>query len=569
MRRLLPALLLLLAVVAVPGASAEQPVLDRPQRGPEAVQALGEQLAAVARENDTTPAELRERFLNDPSLWVDEQGRLFYVDPAPDRVEEAEVVASAATAPQTREAVLALHSRPGAKRTVMLDVDGVGGPWGGSIGSAWSRSYTGGDGVAEPYDRDGDPAVMGTGEIAEIYSIWQRVAEDFAPFDVNVTTQEPGLAAIERSGSGDDVYGTRVAITSSSTGCGCGGVAYVGVFDLTSNHSAYQPAFVYNEGAKAAAEAASHEAGHNLGLSHDGTASVGYYEGHGDWAPIMGVGYYEPISQWSKGEYSGANNGEDDFIVAEANGAPLRTDDHGVGASATPAGSDGASGTIERASDVDELSLTLTSDATVTFDVAPASVSPNLDLRATLIRDGVSLVVADPLSAATSTDLAAGLGASITADLTAGTYTLSIEGVGARDPATTGYSDYGSLGAWTLSISGGTWTEVVTPPQPPAEPKAEVPTDVTASVAGSLVTVSWTQAGPVTGYEVQREKYAKGRWGSTELLTPTGTATSYTHSSGPGTFRYRVQALNQTAASGWSAWSNSVVVEGSGKPNRK
>jgi hypothetical protein len=22
--------------------------------------------------------------------------------------------------------------------------------------------------------------------------------------------------------------------------------------------------------------------------------------GHGDWAPIMGVGYYRPISQWSK-----------------------------------------------------------------------------------------------------------------------------------------------------------------------------------------------------------------------------------------------------------------------------
>ncbi len=25
-----------------------------------------------------------------------------------------------------------------------------------------------------------------------------------------------------------------------------------------------------------------------MGLSHDGTSTVGYYEGHGDWAPIMG-----------------------------------------------------------------------------------------------------------------------------------------------------------------------------------------------------------------------------------------------------------------------------------------
>ena len=46
-------------------------------------------------------------------------------------------------------------------------------------------------------------------------------------------------------------------------------------------------------------EAASHEAGHNLGLSHDGTRKTGYYAGHGDWAPIMGVGYYREVSQWS------------------------------------------------------------------------------------------------------------------------------------------------------------------------------------------------------------------------------------------------------------------------------
>ena len=112
------------------------------------------------------------------------------------------------------------------------------------------------------------------------------------------------------------------------------------MYDNTSQHSYYQPALVFTKGvgtgAKNIAEAASHEAGHNVGLSHDGTASVGYYAGHGAWAPIMGVGYSKAISQWSKGEYSGANNKEDDFAVIGQNGLALRADDHGNGTDATP-----------------------------------------------------------------------------------------------------------------------------------------------------------------------------------------------------------------------------------------
>ena len=92
--------------------------------------------------------------------------------------------------------------------------------------------------------------------------------------------------------------------------CSCGGVAYVGIFDNVGD--TYKPALVFfdmlgsgNE--KYVAEAISHEAGHNMGLNHDGAAGTGYYQGHGSgatgWAPIMGVGYYQPLVQWSKGEY--------------------------------------------------------------------------------------------------------------------------------------------------------------------------------------------------------------------------------------------------------------------------
>ena len=54
------------------------------------------------------------------------------------------------------------------------------------------------------------------------------------------------------------------------------------------------------------------EVGHNLNLNHDGqlvpgSTTIEYYNGSGSgetgWAPIMGVGYYRDLTQWSRGEY--------------------------------------------------------------------------------------------------------------------------------------------------------------------------------------------------------------------------------------------------------------------------
>ncbi len=44
----------------------------------------------------------------------------------------------------------------------------------------------------------------------QIQYIWQRVAEDFAPFDVDVTTQVPPPEALTRTSSTDTVFGTTV-----------------------------------------------------------------------------------------------------------------------------------------------------------------------------------------------------------------------------------------------------------------------------------------------------------------------------------------------------------------------
>ena len=131
---------------------------------------------------------------------------------------------------------------------------------------------------------------------------------------------------------------------ASQIQCGCGGHAYLDVFDSTYSHDYYQPAWVFpqalSNNSKYIADAASHEAGHNFGLSHDGTRTAPYFGGSGGWGPIMGSPYGQPITQWSNGSYAGANNTEDDLALIAGNGAPL------VGRRRHPA--DGAAGTWVR-----------------------------------------------------------------------------------------------------------------------------------------------------------------------------------------------------------------------------
>jgi hypothetical protein len=303
-------------------------------QGDRAISLLGGRLSEVAAWYGKSPEEFSHLLRGDRSLMLDRQGRMF--------VEDHLLVPLGAPATPALQSVndgtllpvdqtFLLHSRPTAQRTIYLNFKGAT-----LSGTAWNSAAP--SITALPFDLDGVPGTFTTAELQRIQAIWQRVAEDFAPFDVNVTTEPPAADKLTRSSGTDQVFGTTVLITKSPacTACSCGGVAYVGVFDDTGDY--YKPALVfYNQlGAgneKYVAEAISHEAGHNMGLNHDGTASVGYYQGHGSgatgWAPIMGVGYYQPLVQWSKGQYSGANNVQDDYTVMAANGLPVRTDDHG------------------------------------------------------------------------------------------------------------------------------------------------------------------------------------------------------------------------------------------------
>ena len=140
------------------------------------------------------------------------------------------------------------------------------------------------------------PARSRTPEKDIVQDVWQRVSEDYAPFEVDVTTEDPGTAALTRTGSTDQVYGMRALVTAENwCGSGCLGIAYADVFDLVGG-AAYQPAWAFSDEVDndpiQIAESISHEVGHTLALLHDGEiGGSDYFLGHGMWSPIMGAGY--------------------------------------------------------------------------------------------------------------------------------------------------------------------------------------------------------------------------------------------------------------------------------------
>jgi PKD repeat protein len=333
------------------------------------------------------------------------------------------------------------------------------------------------------------------------------VAEDYAPFDVDVTTETPIADKLTRVSATDQVFGTTVVITSRSGvySGSCGGVAYIGVFDDTGDY--YKPALVFYDalGAgneKYVAEAISHEAGHNMGLLHDGYSGGSYYSGQGSgvtgWAPIMGVGYYQPLVQWSKGEYATADNVQDDYAVMATNGLPVRADDHGdtvatatllTGTSSGGLTTLAAEGVIERPGDVDVFGF-VSGAGTASFTVSPAARSANLDVLIEL-RNASNAVLAsanppDALSASLSFTLPA-----------SGTYYLTVQGAGFGDPLTNGYSNYGSLGQYAVNGS------VPTPAsQPPVAAMSVSPASGTVPFTASFSSAgSYDPDGSIVGYE--------------------------------------------------------------------
>lgn len=478
------------SVVAIVGATVvapNAPAESSPRDSRSKVFERYESLADYAESDGQTPRAWMPKTgiskkgwsaaIEDESVRIDSQGRALYIDPlhvehAPD-VARPESATPAADVPLT-DAFL-LNSLPGSNRTIYLDFTGhslVGTYWqdGGTLANE-SINYTNEQMQMPAYDVDGNTATFSNLERRNIIDAWSAIAEDYAPFNVNVTTADPGEAALLRSSGTDTIYGMRALITNNTNAiaaeCGCGGVAYVGVFGNagTFGNTYMGPSLNFAQNwfsGKTISDVVSHEVGHNVGLSHDGTDSQGYYGGRDGWAPIMGVGYYEPLVQLSNGTYSteageAANNTEDDYVVAVSNGLPLRTDDYGDTQETATALTNGTnkSGFISTSADVDYFSFTATATSHDVSVTSP-SLSSNLDVQAELFdSSGTLLSTTNPDLFRVGVNSATGLAAVFTATTTPGeTYYIALDGVGYGPGTTTGYSDYGSLGEYRIHVSG-------------------------------------------------------------------------------------------------------------------
>jgi len=361
-------------------------------------------------------------------------------------------------APFALDQTFLLHSNPTAQRVIYLDFNGHV-----TTNNFWNQVSGIATFITRPFTLDVNEFAYTDEELLRIQYIWSRIAEDLIPFNINVTTQDPGPAAMLLPGY------QRVVI--GGNGDWAGGPPAVGIADVTFNAANDIAVYIFSENIDFDMDGNFND---EIGISDLATLAIGVtfglgrdnvlppvppipYPGHGTgntaWAPIMGdFTSPRPLKQWSKGEYHFATNTQDDLaIITTQNGFTYRTDDHGnfrtSASDMTVIGNQFfASGIIERNTDVDmfRFAITGTYGEAVSIDIQPFHRGPNLDILAILYDHAGNVV-------ATSNPVDE-LFARFDVNLVPGVYYVSVEGTG-RPHLTVndfGYSDYGSLGQYTI-----------------------------------------------------------------------------------------------------------------------
>jgi hypothetical protein len=340
-----------------------------------------------------------------------------------------------------------LSSNPSAAATIFLDFDGQT--------------------VSTPYWNGGRTFYCTPSGLTEtqIVTAFYQVAEDFNPFNLNITTDSTVYfkAPINQR--------QRIIVTAYSSWYGsAGGVAYLNTF----RWGMEIPGFVfanllgYNE--KNIGEASSHESGHTLGLNHqtlyDASCNFVYEYNPGtgtngsatSWAPIMGNSYGKTLTLWHKGTSTqgctklqddlsilgGTENGfgyKEDLVgntTRTATALPMSTT---LSANSQPTTGFNISSEINTSADVDIFRIDITSDTRLQLSATPSvsgSTKPNVDMQMAILDSrGNTLNTYNPPTS---------LNVSIDSFVTAGTYYLRL-----TNAANTNVSNYGMLGDYSVA----------------------------------------------------------------------------------------------------------------------
>ena len=332
-----------------------------------------------------------------------------------------------------------LSSFPSAQATIFLDFDGQY-----VVSSVWNN---------------GNPlncAASGLTDI-QITEVFNRVSEDYRPFNINITTDSNVFLAAPITKR------IRIIVTpTSSWYMGVGGISYTSSFTWGDD----TPGFVFPDrlaySPKIIAECCTHESGHTVGLSHQSTYSntctlvdtynAGVGTGEIGWAPVMGNSYYKNLTGWNNGPTpNGCNIAQDNLsIITTQNGFTYRTDDYSDDPSNNPAvvavanNSFTTSGIITTPTDKDVFKFVFVTKGAFHLDAIPFSVNSanldgaDLDVRLTLQNSALQTIG--------TYDAATLLNAAIDTTLNAGTYFVTLQGTGNANT-----TNYGSLGSYTVS----------------------------------------------------------------------------------------------------------------------
>lgn len=331
-----------------------------------------------------------------------------------------------------------LESLPGMPAVVYLDFDGHY-----VQNAAWNS---------------GNPinCIPGTFTPAQMTEIFKRVSEDYSIFRINITTDSTKYLAAPLT------QRIRIILTKTSffVPAGTGGISYMNSFIWGDD----TPGFVFldaNATPKFAAEAASHEAGHSLGLAHQAvytpdcmysTYNAGQGSGEIGWAPIMGFSVDRTFSTWNDGQCSldcGMLQNDISIISSKINGGGLKGDDvpdvtTGAPGFTVTGNNIRAAGFINSKTDVDVFKLNVTQQSKLYLEGLPPAttggqVYGNLDIMLKLMNASGTVI-----KTYNYTD---SLKARIDTTLNTGTYYIAVDGVGNMNVS----SDYGSLGDYDLT----------------------------------------------------------------------------------------------------------------------